>query len=275
MSSAIWRALRLLMSGACLAGALSGCTTAETTQAGAVGVDRDQRFALSQQEVDQAASQAYQKTMQEAARKGALNRDPAQVQRIRAISNRLIPATAAFRKDALSWKWEVNVLSSKEINAWCMPGGKMAVYTGLIEQLKVSDEELAAVMGHEIAHALREHGRERASQQVAQQTLIGIGAALLGIGDLGASLANVVADVTIGLPYSRRFETEADRIGVELAARAGYDPRAAISLWQKMIKAGGSGPPQFLSTHPQPEARMKDLADYSARVMPLYQAAKK
>jgi predicted Zn-dependent protease len=239
-------------------------------------VDRDQRFALSQQEVDKAAAQAYQQTMQEAAKKGALNRDPSQVQRIRAISNRLIPATAAFRKDAPSWKWEVNVLSSKEVNAWCMPGGKMAVYTGLIEQLKATDEELAAVMGHEIAHALREHGRERASQQVAQQTIIGIGAALLGIGDLGASLANVVADVTIGLPYSRRFETEADRIGVELAARAGFDPRAAISLWQKMIKgAGGGGPPQFLSTHPQPEARMKDLEDYSARVMPLYQAAKK
>jgi predicted Zn-dependent protease len=273
--NATWRAARFLIPGLFLAAALAGCQTAETTQAGAVGVDRDQRFALSQQEVDKAAAQAYQQTMQEAAKKGALNRNPAQVQRIRAISNRLIPTTAAFRKDAPSWKWEVNVLSSKEINAWCMPGGKMAVYTGLIEQLNVTDEELAAVMGHEIAHALREHGRERASQQVAQQTIIGIGAALLGIGDLGASLANVVADVTIGLPYSRRFETEADRIGVELAARAGYDPRAAISLWQKMIKASGGGPPQLLSTHPAPEARIQDLQEYSARVMPLYQAAKR
>jgi predicted Zn-dependent protease len=270
-----WRVARLLVSALCLAGVLGGCQSAETTQAGTVGVDRDQRFALSQQEVDKAAAQAYQEAMQQAAKKGALNRNPAQVQRVRAISNRLIPATAAFRKDAPAWKWEVNVLSSKEVNAWCMPGGKMAVYTGLIEQLNASDEELAAVMGHEIAHALREHGRERASQQVAQQTIIGIGAALLGIGDLGASLANVVADVTIGLPYSRRFETEADRIGVELAARAGYDPRAAISLWQKMLKVGGGGPPQFLSTHPAPESRIQDLQEYSARVMPLYQSAKR
>lgn len=274
-----WRASRLLISGLisglCLAAVLGGCQSAETTQAGAVGVDRNQRFALSQAEVDKAAAQAYQQTMQDAAKKGALNRNPAHVQRVRGIANRLIPATAAFRKDAPAWKWEVNVLSSKEVNAWCMPGGKIAVYTGLIDNLKVTDEELAAVMGHEIAHALREHGRERASQQMAQQTIIGIGAALLGIGDLGASLANVVADVTVGLPYSRSFETEADRIGVELAARAGYDPRAAITLWQKMLKGAGGGPPQWLSTHPNPETRIQDLQEYSARVMPLYQAAKK
>jgi len=255
------------------AGILLGCQTAETTQAGAVGVDRDQRFALSSAEVNKAADQAYDKAMAQAKKKGALNRNPEQVRRVREITSRLIPVTAVFRKDAPSWKWEVNVISSKEVNAWCMPGGKMAVYTGLIEQLNATDEELAAVMGHEIAHALREHARERASQQMAQQTIIGIGAALLGIGDLGAGLANVVADVTVGLPYARNFERESDRIGVELAARAGYDPRAAVTLWQKMIKVGGGGPPQLLSTHPAPAERIEDLKEYAEKVMPLYKKA--
>ena len=273
MKSTAKQALFAVMMAA--AALIGGCQTAETTQGGAVGVDRDQRFALSAAEVDKAAAQAYAKTMQEAQKKGALNRDPGQVARVRAIANRLIPTTAAFRKDAPTWKWEVNVLSSAEVNAWCMPGGKMAVYTGLIEKLNISDEELAAVMGHEIAHALREHGRERASQQMAQQTIVGIGAAILGIGDVGATLANVVADVTVGLPYSRNFEREADRIGVELAARAGYDPRAAVSLWQKMAQVGGGGGPSFLSTHPAPADRIKDLQEYSAKVMPLYQTAKR
>lgn len=265
------RTARKFAMGVLMAAALvAGCQSAETTKGGKVGVDREQRFALSSQEVDKAAAQAYAKTMQEAAKKGALNRNPAQVQRVRRISKRLIASSRVFRKDSAAWQWEVNVISSPEVNAWCMPGGKMAVYTGLIEKLNVTDEELAAVMGHEIAHALREHGRERASQQMAQQALIGIGAAILGIGNAGAQLANVVADVTVGLPYARGFEQEADRIGVELAARAGYDPRAAISLWQKMAKVSGGGPPQFLSTHPSPESRIEDLQEYSAKVMPLY-----
>ncbi len=271
-----WRVARSLALALILSMAsLGGCQTVETTQAGTVGVDRDQRMALSSEEVNKAAAQAYREAMQDAAKKGVLNRDKAQLRRVRNVANRLIAHSAVFRKDAPSWQWEVNVISSPEINAWCMPGGKMAVYTGLIEKLKVTNEELAAVMGHEMAHALREHGRERASQQVAQQTVIGIGAALLGIGEVGAGLVNIVADVTVGLPYARKYETEADRIGVELAARAGYDPRAAVSLWKKMAQGAGGGPPQFLSTHPEPEARIADLQEYSARVMPLYQAAGK
>jgi len=254
--------------------ALASCQTVQTTQTGAVGVDRAQVMMFSSTEVNNASAQAYRKTLQEAAKKNALNRNPAQAQRVRAVAARLIPVTGAFRADAPRWAWEINVISSPDVNAWCMPGGKIAVYTGLIEKLRATDEELAAVMGHEIAHALREHGRERASQQAAQNAVIGIGAALLGIGDAGASLANIVADVTVGLPYSRSFEREADRIGVELAARGGYDPRAAVTLWQKMGQAGGAAPPQFLSTHPAPENRARDLTDYAARVMPLYQAAR-
>jgi predicted Zn-dependent protease len=149
------------------------------------------------------------------------------------------------------------------------------VYSGIIDKLNLSDDELAAIIGHEIAHALREHGRERASQQAAQNAVLGIGGALLGIGDIGTGLAQIVADVTYGLPNSREFEREADRMGVELAARAGYDPRAAVTLWQKMAQVGGGGPPQFLSTHPSSSSRIQDLQTYSSQVMPLYNAARR
>ncbi|HET9664127.1 MAG TPA: M48 family metallopeptidase [Burkholderiales bacterium] len=255
--------------------ALPGCETVQTTQAGAVGVERKQAMLVSSDQVNSAAVSAYRQTMQAASQKGALNRDAAQVQRVRAITQRLIPATGAFRKDAPGWKWEVNVISSPEVNAWAMPGGKIAVYTGLIEKLRLTDDELAAIIGHEIAHALREHGRERASQQMAQGLAVGVIGAAVGLGGLGQDLAGLVADVTFGLPYSREFEREADRIGVELAARGGYDPRAAISLWQKMAQAGGGGMPQFLSTHPSDQSRIQDLQVYIQRVMPLYQQARR
>jgi predicted Zn-dependent protease len=266
------RTLLLSMVGALM---LVSCQTVETTKPGVVGVDRDQRMLLSQKEVDQSAALAYQQEMKKAAAANALNRDAASVARVKTIAQRMIPVTAAFRPDATKWTWEVNVISSEQVNAWCMPGGKMAVYTGLIEKLKVTDDELAAVMGHEIAHALREHGRERASQAAVQQGLLALGGALLGLGEGSMQLASIVTDVTINLPNSREHEVEADRVGVELAARAGYDPRAAVTLWQKMGQAGGGAPPQFLSTHPAPGNRAKDLTDYSARVMPLYESARK
>jgi predicted Zn-dependent protease len=211
--------------------------------------------------------------MAEAQKKNALDRDAAMVARVRAITQRLVSQTATFRPDAAKWEWEVHVISVEEVNAWCMPGGKMAMYTGLIQKLNATDEEIAAVMGHEIAHALREHSREQVSRQMGTQMAIGIAGALLGVGDLGQSIAGTVADVTLNLPKSRTAEQEADRIGVELAARAGYDPRAAISLWQKMQKLGGSQPPKFLSTHPSHEDRISDLQNYAAKVMPLYQQA--
>lgn len=255
--------------------ALASCQTVQTTQSGTVGVERRQTMMLSSAEVNRGAEQAYQQTLKQAMQKGTLNRDPGQVQRVRAIASRLIPATGAFRGDAPGWKWEVNVITSSDINAWCMPGGKIAVFTGLIEKLRTTDDELAAVMGHEIAHALREHGRERASQQVAQSVAVNVIGAVVGLGDIGTDLAGIVADVTYGLPNSREFEREADRIGVELAARAGYDPRAAVSLWQKMAQTAGGGTPQFLSTHPSEQSRIQDLQGYAARVMPLYEASRR
>ncbi|HEX7055367.1 MAG TPA: M48 family metallopeptidase [Burkholderiales bacterium] len=253
---------------------LAGCQTVETTKSGAVGIDRQQRMAVSAEEVNKSAEQSYAQMMAQAKKKGALDRDEAQVQRVRTIVSRLIPQTTVFRSDAAKWPWEVHVVSIGEVNAWCMPHGKMAVYTGLLEKLNVTDDELAAVMGHEIAHALREHSREQISQQMGTQAVVGIAGALFGLGDAAQSLGNMVADVTLNLPKSRTAETEADRIGVELAARAGYDPRAAVSLWEKMGKLGGSQPPQFLSTHPSHESRLADLKAYAEKVMPLYAAAK-
>jgi predicted Zn-dependent protease len=156
-----------------------------------------------------------------------------------------------------------------------MPAGKMAMYSGLIQKLNATDDEIAAVMGHEISHALREHARERISRQMGTQMAVGIAGALFGIGDMGQQLGGMVADVTLNLPNSRTHETEADRMGVELAARAGYDPRAAITLWEKMSKtASGGQPPKFLSTHPSHEDRINDLRAYSEKVLPLYQQAR-
>jgi predicted Zn-dependent protease len=253
----------------------SGCQTVQTTSGGAVGVERQQRMMFSSQEIDASATKAYQQTIAESQKKGTLNRDAAQVARVRAIAARLIPATGSFRADAPKWRWEVNVITSREVNAWCMPGGKIAVYTGLIETLNATDDELAAVMGHEIAHALREHGRERASQQATQGILLQVLGAAAGLGDAGMDLAGLVTNVTLTLPNSREHEQEADRIGLELAARAGYHPNAAVTLWQKMSKSAGGAPPQFLSTHPSPSTRIQDLQAYAPRVMPLYEAAKK
>jgi predicted Zn-dependent protease len=267
---------RIFRVTAALSGALvAGCQTVETTKAGTVGVDREQRMAVSAEEVDASSKKQYAQMMAEAQKKGVLDRNAAQVQRVQAITKRLAAQVAAFRPDAAKWPWEVHVISLAEVNAWCMPGGKMAIYTGLIEKLNATDDEIAAVMGHEISHALREHARERISRQMVTQTAVGIAGALFGIGDVGQGLGNMVADVTLNLPNSRTHEVEADRMGVELAARAGYDPRAAIALWEKMAKASGGGqPPKWLSTHPSHEDRINDLRAYSAKVLPLYQAVK-
>jgi predicted Zn-dependent protease len=254
---------------------LAGCQTVETTKAGAVGVDRDQRMAVSAEDVNASSVKQYAQMMAEAQKKGLLDRNAAQVQRVQAITKRLVAQVAAFRPDAAKWPWEVHVISLAEVNAWCMPGGKMAIYTGLVDKLNATDDEIAAVMGHEISHALREHARERISRQMVTQTAVGIAGALFGIGELGQGLGNMVADVTLNLPNSRTHEVEADRMGVELAARAGFDPRAAITLWEKMAKASSGGqPPKWLSTHPSHQDRISDLRAYSAKVMPLYQAAK-
>ena len=259
---------------AIVASALAGCQTVQTTQPGAVGVERQQSMLLSSKEVNQSAAKAYDQVVAAADKKGQVNQDPVLLERVRRVSRRLIPQTGVFRADAPGWDWEVNLISSKELNAWVMPGGKIAVYTGLIERLKLTDDEIAAIMGHEIAHALREHGRERASQAMAQGIALSIFGAVAGVSRGGMDLTQLVLNVTLNLPNSREHETEADRIGVELAARAGYDPRAAVNVWEKMAGAADGQPPQILSTHPAPATRIADLKVYAARVMPLYEQAR-
>jgi predicted Zn-dependent protease len=252
-----------------------GCQSVQTTQPGAVGVDRKQMMLISGEEVEKGAQEAYSQELQKARSQGALNADPKQHQRVQTISQRLIPHTSVFRPDATQWKWEVNVQSSEDVNAYCMPGGKIMVYTGLIEQLDATDAELAAVIGHEIAHALREHSRERISRAYAEQLALAGVAVATGASNTTMAIASQVSAVTFTLPHSREQEAEADRIGLELMARAGYDPNASITLWQKMAKAAGGAPPEFLSTHPSSGSRIKDLEANSPRVLPLYQSAKR
>lgn len=266
------------LSAVLLVGSLStGCQTVQTTQAGVVGIDRTQRMSalVSEAELQKGAAQAYQQVLAKEKAKGALNADPQLTQRVRSIAKRIIPATAAFRPDAPGWNWEVNVIQSDQLNAWVMPGGKIAFYSGLIERLNLTEDEIAAIMGHEIAHALREHARERASEQQLAGLGIAVGAAVLGLGRGGTDLASMAYQLSVGMPNSRAHETEADRMGVELAARAGYDPRAAVTLWQKMQQQGGGSTPEFLSTHPSTGSRLKDLEAYAARVMPLYAQARR
>jgi predicted Zn-dependent protease len=262
--------------------ALTGCAPVQTTKSGSVGIQRKQYMLLSEKQVEGMAAQSYLQTLKEADSKKKLNPSLQQTERVRAIANRLIPQTATFRPDAVNWKWEINVQDSKELNAYCMPGGKIMVYTGLIEKLNATDDELAAVMGHEIAHALREHGRERMSQAYAQQgALLGL-AMVVGVTSnnknnaaAAVEVASVVSTLALTLPNSREAEREADRIGLELSARAGYDPNAAISLWNKMSAQGGAKPPEWMSTHPSDGSRIHDLQRLIPTVMPLYEEARK
>lgn len=256
---------------------LSGCAT--TTNKGAVGVERSQFMMLSSKQVDSMSLQSYSQSIKTASQKNALNNDPATVNRVKAIADRLIAQTAIYRADAANWKWEVNVETSDQVNAYCMPGGKIMVYTGLIDKVKTTDDELAAVIGHEIAHALREHGRERMSLAYAQQGGLALLAAVLGskkntATGLALGGATLGSRLFFSLPNSRTQETEADRMGLELSARAGFNPSAAVSLWKKMGQVGGQKPAEFLSTHPSDKTRIANIEQLLPTVMPLYEQAK-
>ncbi|HKT73444.1 MAG TPA: M48 family metallopeptidase [Steroidobacteraceae bacterium] len=264
-----FRATLLMVSG------LVACATVQTTNPGAVGIDRRQQMLVSEEDVEKAAVQAYAQEVGKARTDGKLNSDPELTARVRRVAGRLIPTTGAFRADAPKWNWEINTLTTDELNAYAMPGGKIMVYSGLVEKLKLTDAELAAVVGHEISHALREHTRERVSRAYAQQiALTGI-AIFTGAGEGAMDLAGQVASMTFQLPHSREQESEADVMGLELMARAGYDPHAAVKVWQKMMAAEKSSQPQFLSTHPSPGNRIEELEARMPKVMPLYLAARK
>ncbi|MEG0139578.1 MAG: M48 family metallopeptidase [Comamonas sp.] len=225
--------------------------------------------------LENSATQQYQELLQQAKAKGALaDGNNAQLQRIRTIAQRLIPYAAQWNPRASQWKWEVNLIASKQINAFCMPGGKIAFYTGIIDQLKLTDDEIAMIMGHEMAHALREHSREQLAKNQATSIGISLGAQLLGLGDIGSTAARLGGQL-LSLKFSRNDESDADLVGLELAARAGYNPQAAVSLWRKMGEATGEGGIGFLSTHPTGPSRIRQLEGNVPRVMGLYEQARK
>ncbi len=227
-------------------------------------------------QVEEAAQQQYAQLVGEARGQGALA--PAnhpQVQRLRYIAARIVPLTTACNERAEQWKWEVNLLGSKQINAFCMPGGKIAFFSGILSSLKLNDDEVAVVMGHEVAHALLEHARERMAKSTGTNLGLRIGAAVLGLGSVGDLAAQGLSSLA-NLKFGRSDEIEADALGLVLAAKAGYDPRAGVSLWQKMSAAtGGKAPPQWLSTHPAGNSRIKDIQGRLPRVLPDFEASAK
>ncbi|MDB5803802.1 MAG: Zn-dependent protease with chaperone function [Betaproteobacteria bacterium] len=224
-------------------------------------------------QVEQAAGQQYEQLKQAAIQKNALAPpDDPRVRRIREVARRILPFTPKWNPRAAEWKWEINLIGSRQINAFCMPGGKIAFYTGIIDGLQLSDDEIAIVMGHEIAHALREHARERIAKQVATNAGANILSHALGLGRVGSTAVGASAGL-LSLKFSRDDETEADTVGLELAARAGYDPRAGITLWRKMQAANKGAPPQWFSTHPGSANRIKEIERHLPQVMPLYQRA--
>ena len=243
------------------------------------GVDVGPRSSFSKlvsaEQIEEAATQQYAELIAQARSKRALAPDDhPQVQRLRFISQRIIPFADEWNDRARQWRWEVNLLGSSQINAFCMPGGKIAFYSAILSKLRLDDDEVAAIMGHETAHALREHARERIGKGSATSIGLSIGAQLLGLGQLGDVAANLGTQL-LTMKFGREDETEADLVGIELAARAGYDPEAAVRLWHKMAEASKGAPPQWLSTHPSNSTRTRDIQDNLPKVMPLYQRAQK
>ena len=253
---------------------LAACQTSSLT-------GRSQYLLVSEQMAVSQSAAAYTQMMGELDKKKKIEAGSEREKKVREITDRLVAQAVRVRPDAKGWAWEVKVIDDpKTVNAFCMAGGKMAIYSGMWEKLKATDDEIAQVMGHEIAHALADHTRERMSIAMTSAAVTSAAAVAItiaggderaGLALTGAQLASVVA---IQLPNSRESEAEADQIGIEIAARAGFDPKAAVTLWQKMGKEGGGGPPEFLSTHPSPQNRAARLAELGARVQPLYDAAR-
>ena len=265
-SAFIGRRAFLLAAGAGMAGA----SLAQVN----VGPPSTVRSLVPANELEVAAAQQYSELMQQARTKGALApENHPQLRRLRSIASRLIADAPRWNERARQWHWEVNLIGSKSINAFCMPGGKIAVFTGLLDRLELSDDETAMVVGHEMAHALREHARERIAKSQGTGALLSLGAQLFGLGQLGDVAANIGTQL-LTLKFSRDDETEADLVGLEMGARAGFNPRASLTLWEKMGRESGSnGNLAFLSTHPTGPDRMHRLNENIPRVEGLYQQA--
>ncbi len=233
------------------------------------------RVFADEQEMDQQSKLQYSQMLSEAKQKEALvpDSDP-QVKRLRAIAARIVPNAKRWNPAAANWEWEVNLLNSDQVNAFCMPGGRIAFFSGILTKLNLTDDEVAMVMGHEISHALREHARKRAVQSTAVSIASRLGGAVLSsylgidprLTDAGANMAG---QLTV-MKFSRGDETEADLVGIDLAARAGFDPRAGIALWKKMGALNSQEPMEFLSTHPSGDSRIQDLQKNMPLVLPVY-----
>ena len=240
-----------------------------------VGSSSSLRKLVPAETLESSAHQQYKQVLAEARDKGALAPDGhPQLQRLHGIAQKLIPHTPPWNSRSREWKWQVNLIGSKQINAWCMPGGKIAFYTGILDQLKLTDDEVAMIMGHEMAHALREHARERLAKSQATSWGLSIASQLLGLGSLGDAAANLGTQL-LTLKYSRDDETESDLVGLEIAARGGFRPEASVSLWQKMQAASGNGSPSFLSTHPSGVNRIQELQANLPKVQHLYEQARR
>jgi Zn-dependent protease with chaperone function len=268
----LWSARRAFL----LAGSAAAASAALPAAAQVnVGEGSTLRNLVPAAELENAAGQQYGQMMAEAnAKKVLMPASHPQVQRLRGIAQRIIPHSSQWNDRAKQWKWEVNLIQSTQVNAFCMPGGKIAFYTGILEKLQLSDDETAMIMGHEMAHALREHARSRVAKSNATGMGLSIVAQLLGLGQLGDVAANLGTQL-LTLKFSREDETEADLVGLELAARSGYQPRASVSLWQKMAANSGGSGANFLSTHPSGPDRIRELEANVPKVQGLYEQARK
>ena len=263
---------RLFTAGLLAAGGVMGAP-AWAREGVEVGPKSSLAKLVSADQVEQAGIQQYTQMRQQASQQNALAPEGnPQVVRLRAIAQRIIPYTYEWNERARQWRWEVNLIGSKQINAFCLPGGKIAFYYGILDQLKLTDDEVAMVMGHEMTHALREHARERMGKTMATRGAIELGSALLGLGNGGRYLADMGGQL-LTLKFGREDESEADLVGMELAARAGYDPHAGVTLWQKMAAANKGAPPPWLSTHPSGPTRIHDIEVNLPKVEPLYARA--
>ena len=231
------------------------------------------------EQLNEAAAQQYAQMMSQAQQKGVLlPQSHPEVQRLRAIAKRIIPHTTRWNQDATQWQWQVNLIDSKDVNAFCMPGGRIGFFTGILTSLKLTDDEVAAVMGHEIAHALREHSREKMAKQLGTTAIARLGGAVVsGLFGIDPGITGTVANYGaqfIGLKFSRDDEREADLVGLDISSRAGYDPRAGIALWRKMAALDRRAPIEVLSTHPGGESRIKDMERHMNLLLPVYARAK-
>lgn len=270
----LWQARRAFLQ---LGGAATAAAALPVWAQVNVGDASRLRHLIPAQTLENAANQQYAQLMQQAQSQGTLvPASNAQTQRLQRIANALIPHTYAWNERARSWQWAVTLIRSNDVNALCMPGGKIAFFTGIIDQLQLSDNEIAMIMGHEMAHALREHSREQLVKNSATSIGISLGSQLLGLGDIGHYAARLGGQL-LSLRFSRNDENDADLVGLEIAARAGYNPKAAVTLWEKMGNATGSNANglSFLSTHPSGPERIRELQRNVPKVEGLYQQARR